>query len=215
MGERDAGDEGKVYDGVPAIGLPLKQVSSSLVRDWVRSALVPSALERLYKLGMGQLTFATPTQAGNVVHIEAPPAVQRAALRDVIAVGVPQSVGLTGEGDALPGVLAMGEFELQQARSEVHARRVGDGSNGTIGERIDAIADEIVEKVLGTEYVAPEGHEVVEITESATSSADDRAAEPPPPVDPDRNALAREFLARRLAAKQGRVSTNGSHPNHT
>jgi hypothetical protein len=229
MSERAADDDGEaveVYDGVPPIGEPLRSVSSSLVRDWVRSALVPAALTRLYEIGMGTTKFDVPTMAGNVVNVEAPAAVQRAALRDVIAIGVPPQVGLTGEGDDTPGVLALGEWELDQARGEVHAgsdKRLSEGdvtstTPESIGERIEqfaeGIANEIVAKVTGG-YTPPEGHTVVEITESATASEDDRAAEPPPPVNPDRNALAKEILARRRAQKQGRVSLNGSHPNLT
>lgn len=229
--ERDAATAAIVRDAVPEIGTPLKGVSSSLVRDWVRSALVPAALTRLYEIGMGTTRFDVPTMAGNTVNVPAPAAVQRAALRDVIQIGVPQQLGLTDERDDAPGVLALGEWELAQARGEAHppTQRTQRALPESVGERmVQDAADHVVadmkargiadaiDKALDPAhgYTPPAGHEVVVVEEDGSKQAHDtRGEEPPPPVDPDRNALAKQFLERRRAARAGRISLNGSHPN--
>jgi hypothetical protein len=177
-------------------------------------------------MGMGTLKFETPTPAGNVVTIEAPPAVQRAALMGVIGIGIPAQVGLVGETDERPGVIAVGEWDdaagespLEHARAEAHA-----------GMRsLPAIAEggiEVPERspASGDAYSAPEGHEVVEVHEEAHGS-DDEARDhlrARTVSDADRRAfLAKAILAKRLAAKptngngNGHKNGNGHHPNGT
>lgn len=196
---------------VPSIHTPLKSVSSSLVRDWVRSALVPQAVMRLYEIGMGVTKFDVPTMAGNTVNIEAPATVQRAALRDVISIGVPAQIGLTPDEGEVPGVLALGEWELAEARSDVHD---ASAANVTHVPRVTG-GIEVPEPEVN--YQPPEGHEVVVVTEDGSEAARDvRGEEPPPPPDPDRNALARSILAKRRAAREPRSvqPKAGTHPNH-
>lgn len=213
----------------PDLGIPLKAVSSSLVRDWVRSALVPDAVKRLFDIGMGVTRFDVPTMAGNTVNVPAPSSVQVRALQGVVAIGVPQQLGLTDEADPVPGVLAVGEWELAAARDEVHpsdTRRLTGGIEVSATDEPSTVALPNVDpsgvtpgSVAGiSNYVPPEGHDVIVVEEDAHVSNDTRADEPPPPVDADRNALAREFLARRRAARQtlrgpGAGPMPGEHPN--
>lgn len=234
----DERDEMIVAD-VPSIHTPLKQVSSSLVRDWVRSALVPDALLRLYNIGMGVTTFNVPTMAGNTVIVEAPAAVQRAALRDVISVGVPAQIGLTPDEGETPGVLALGEWELAGAREDAHTAsareqpRIAGGievpENGESGESGEGVAQgargtpnpatesSSLSAPVDVPYVPPAGHEVVVVTEDGREAARDvRGEEPPPAPNPERNALAKSILAKRRAAREPRSvqPKAGTHPNH-
>lgn len=217
LGDDDAHVAEFVGSGAkPDLGIPLKAVSSSFVRDWVRSALVPDAVKRLFDIGMGVTRFDVPTMAGNTVNVAAPSSVQVRALQGVVAIGVPQQLGLTDDADPVPGVLAVGEWELAAARDEVHpsdTRRLTGGIEVPERTEPDDCGD-----VLHS-YQPPEGHEVVVVEDEDSHVTNDTRAEmPPPPVDVDRNTLAREFLARRRAARQtlggpGAGPMPGDHPN--
>ena len=204
---------------LPDLGLPLKQVSSSLVRDWVRSALVPAAVKRLYDIGMGVTEFTVVDIKGGHHVVEAPPTVQRAALRDIVSIGVPPQVGLTGDDNELPGVLALGEYELEQARDEVHADRA-DRPRLTGGIEVPESGSSPEQ---AEPYTPPAGHEVVVVEGEAKGGAATHTDEspPPPPVSPDRNALAKQILAKRRAARSRPNASAkdgpkaGTHPNHT
>lgn len=185
----DGGEAGEVAARHDISG-PLKRVSANLVRDWARAALVPAALQRLYEIGMGQTKFATPTVTGAVLDLEAPPAVQRAALRDVISVGVPGQLGIVGDAEQLPGVMAFGEWELEEARAEVH------GNVRKLPESVTTGGIEVPAPEAAVPYEAPADHEVVEIVETADGTVAADQAPHEPVVDPVRS-LAREFLARR------------------
>lgn len=231
LGDDDAHVAEFVGSGAkPDLGIPLKAVSSSLVRDWVRSALVPDAVKRLFDIGMGVTRFDVPTMAGNTVNVAAPSSVQVRALQGVVAIGVPQQLGLTDDADPVPGVLAVGEWELAAARDEVHpgdARRLTGGIEVSATDEPSTVALPNVDpsgvtpgSVAGiSNYVPPEGHEVVVVEDEDSHVTNDTRAEmPPPPVDVDRNTLAREFLARRRAARQtlggpGAGPMPGDHPN--
>lgn len=222
--EEEAYERETIAADVPDIRLPFVGVKSAVVRDWVRAALVPKAITRLYEIGMGVTRFDVPTMAGNTVRVEAPAAVQRAALRDVIAVGVPPQVGLASDDDALPGVLALGEYELAAARDEVHTDTPSLPHGVTIAESEPdergivrgTIAGKLADLLNAYRYVPPDGHEVV-VVEEAEATADGRATEPPPPVDPQRNALAQAILARHRARMRDSAKAGpraGEHPQH-
>ena len=185
------------------IHLPFVGVKSALVRDWVRAMLVPPALERLYRIGMGVERFEVVTEKGTTFVVPANASVQVRALQAVIGVGVPQQLGLASEDGEAPGVLAVGEWELAVARSEVHGSASGPVEVIGPGESAEP-------------YVPPEGHAVV-VVEDAEATNDAKADEPPPPADPDRNALARAILAKRRARRAGPHDgpRAGDHPNHT
>jgi len=219
---------------VPDIRTPFVSVKSTLVRDWVRAALVPAAVQRLYEIGMGVTRFSVPTMAGNTVRVPAPAAVQTRALQGIISIGVPQQLGLASDGDELPGVIAVGEWELAGARGEVHEQHASSQSiAGALGAALgegEGVAQGAGESPkLASEssslsapaYVPPEGHEVVVVEEHETTN-DTRAEQEPPPADPladPRIALAREFLERRRASRNGTKPHDGpkpgDHPNHT
>lgn len=191
---------------VPDIAVPFVAVKTALVRDWVRAMLVPPAVKRLYEIGMGRTRFDVPTAAGNTVRVPAPAAVQVRALQGVIGIGVPQQLGLTGEGDELPGVLAVGEWEMAAVREGVAQ---GAGESPKLASESSSLS--------APAYVPPEGHEVIVVDDEAAVTSDTRAEEPPPPVNPDRNALAKAILAKRRAARSGPHDgpRAGDHPNHT
>ncbi len=207
MTERAEYDDGPTE--VVDIRVPFVGVKSALVRDWVRAALVPDAVKRLFEIGMGRTTFAVPTMAGNVVNVPASAGVQTKALQGIIAIGVPQQMGLVAEDGEMPGVIAVGEWELAEARGDAHdlRERAAHAMIGPVDqpEQGDALG----------RYVPPDGHTVT-VVEDAEVSNDAKADEPPPAPDPDRNALAREFLARRRAARVGPHDgpRAGDHPNH-
>lgn len=191
-------DEDETEEALP-LRMPLKRLSASLVRDWVRTTLVPEAVKRMHEIGMGQTTFDVPTMTGKVVQVPAPASVQQRALAAIIAIGVPPQVGITSEGAETPGVIAMGPVELDDARAEVHARylpRIG-------GIEVPAGGAETPET-----YVPPPDHTVVEIDEH-TSTHDDRRAEVPPPPPPRSKTLAQVILERRRAARRA-----ASPPTH-
>lgn len=193
------------------IAVPLKRVSANLVRDYARAVLVPEALLRLHEIGMGKTTFATPVATGAVLQLEAPPAVQANALKAVIAVGVPPQVGLVGDAEPLPGVIAVGEYELQEARDEAHTgvrsatlpRAGGIEVSDAIeraprGGAVKAEPDDVPPA-----YVPPEGHDVVEVVEGGAALGESEPAPHVPVTDPKR-ALAAMFLAKlRANPKRG------------
>ena len=179
----------------PDLTVPLKRVSANMVREWARAALVPAALQRLYEMGMGVTQFKVPTAMGNVVEVPAPAAVQRAALHDVVSVGVPGQIGLTGEADQLPGVMAFGEWELDEARGEVHGASRSLPTTGGI---------EVVPQAAPADaYEPPPDHSIVEVHEGVGAPADAERSVEEHEVAPDpKRVLAAQILAKR---RNGRV----------
>jgi hypothetical protein len=209
--------------------LPYARVSANVVREWARAVLVPPALKRLYEMGMGVTKFATPTAAGNVISIEAPPAVQRAALSAVIGIGVPAQVGLIGETDERPGVLALGEWDdvagaspLDQARAEAHAGMRGMGAIASGGIEVTDHSPSSPASSPAPTYSAPVGHEVIEVVEDSKGDAkgtDDTRADELRPTTHSladaRAALAAQILAKRRNGSNGSNGNGTSHSNGT
>lgn len=189
-------------DLVPDITQPIRRVSAALVRDWVRATLVPKAVRRMAEIGMGVTRFDVPTAAGNTVRIPAPSSVQQRALAAIIGIGVPQQLGLTGEGGELPGVIALGPLELDEARREAHLARGILPTSG--GIEVPSPVDPLVAPA----YEAPEGHTIVEVEENGVTN-DTRADVPPPPL-PTEPTLAQQILARRRASRAN-GNGNGAH----
>jgi hypothetical protein len=113
-----------VSDALPSIEGAFAVHTSKLIRDYVRSVLSPPLLKRMYDTAMGVEKFDTPTAMGNVVRVEASPVVQMATARALVQIGVPAQLGLTdGDGNVLPGVIALGPLEMDAARRESHGER--------------------------------------------------------------------------------------------
>jgi hypothetical protein len=113
-----------VSDALPSIEGAFAVHTSKLIRDYVRSVLSPPLLKRMYDTAMGVEKFDTPTAMGNVVRVEASPGVQMATARALVQIGVPAQLGLTdGDGNVLPGVIALGPLEMDAARRESHGER--------------------------------------------------------------------------------------------
>lgn len=194
-------------DAIAGIETPVVKVSAQVVRDWVRAVMVPPALKRMYEIGMGVTKFEVPTMAGNVVQVGAPASVQQKALAAVIALGVPPQVGIAdGSEDETPGVLAVGEWELQDAREAVHGSRAalppGVVSSGSEPSEPAPAAEEPTAGEPA--YQPPEGHGVVEVIErgDGTSEIVNAPPEARPARAPDTALLAKLILAKRRLAKK-------------
>lgn len=166
------------------------------LREWMRATLVPPAILRMNDIAHGITKFDTPTPAGNVVQIEAPPAVQRAALQNIIQLGLPPQLGLVDEdGETLPGVIALGQFDMDATQSAAHAARytgIGPAIDGTLAAE-DRVAD-VLPPSSKSSYELPPDHEMVVVEEGVGTEAvtsEDRA---PAPIDdtptPEQIALA-------------------------
>ncbi len=193
---------------IPDIHEPIKRVSAALVRDWVRANLVPAAVQRMHDIGHGVTKFDVPTAAGNTVRVPAPSSVQQRALAAIISIGVPQQLGLTGEGGELPGVIALGPLELDEARREAHQGRFPLPTSGGIEVPLSPASGAPI-------YTPPEGHEITVVEEGIGSTGSDTRGEVAPPAPPSTPTLAQQILARRRARKNGAHSTpsngNGAH----
>lgn len=122
--EREYSRDVRGVDTLPKLDGAFATHTAKLIRDYVRSVLAPPLLARMYETAMGIQTFDTPTAAGNVVQVEASPGVQMATARALIAFGVPTQLGLTdGDGNILPGVIALGPLDMDAARQESHGER--------------------------------------------------------------------------------------------
>lgn len=200
-------------DGKPAIGDVKVKHTAKVVRDWVRSVLVPDAVKRMYDIGMGIQTFDTPTAAGNVVQVEAPPSVQQKALQALIQLGVPTQLGIVDEdGNSLPGVFALGALDLDAARQqahgdryvapEAHARAVATLQAGLEGVVHDAVAaiptgpTNVPPLKPMSERIADGEFTVVEVVEGVGEQQKANEDRPPGPIveveDARTRALARQ-----------------------
>jgi hypothetical protein len=209
-------------DGKPAIGDVKVKHTAKVVRDWVRSVLVPDAVKRMYDIGMGIQTFDTPTAAGNVVQVEAPPSVQQKALQALIQLGVPTQLGIVdGDDNALPGVFALGALDLDAARQQAHGDRyVAPEAHARAVATLQAGLDNVVHDAVAaiptgptnvpplkpmSERIAAGEFTVVEIEEGAGEQTGTDEDRPPGPIaeveTPATRALQRqrERMKKRLA----------------
>jgi len=180
-------------------------VPTKLVRDWVRSELLPEVIPRLYDIGMGVQKFDVPTMAGNVVTVPAPASVQVNAIATLIDVGMGHNKHDETGMDELPGVFALGELELvavqernEQLRSSGGILASGNGSPPEFSETTGA--------------TVPEGHEVVEVDEDpmkGIGNGTHPGEEPPPEPPPAPPTLEQQILARRRMRRDVRGNGGG------
>ncbi len=199
-----------------------------VIRDWVRSVLVPEALLRLYKIGMGVEKFKIPTEKG-LIDVPAFASVQVEALSKVVDVGVPRQLGLVDNtGEDLPGVMLLGPLDLEEAQraNRQQLRLVaGNGHPSNGGASVSpADPDSAVFSrdtgdsadhgdVILSPSVRAGGYEIVEVPQDAMAAPDGQKPGelPPPPVE-RKPTLAQEILARRRAAKNARPPSADEHP---
>lgn len=226
--EREYVREAYGADGLPGITQVVVKHPAKLVREWVRSVLLPPAIKRLYDIGMGVQTFDQPTAAGNVVTIEAPPMVQAQALKTLIGIGVPSQVGLVDDdGNALPGVLALGALDLDAARREAHGERYMPPEHYdavraaiTAGDPAATVRDEdapslpmrpMEERIAAGEFTVVEVEEGIGSPQGASQDTDTA----PSPVEPEpEETPAQAALRRHRERMKGRrpVGWQNTHP---
>jgi hypothetical protein len=211
---------------------PQMKLSARVIREFVRGTLVAPAAQRLYNIGMGIEKFPVVVPNGDsavkIIDVPAPPAVQVKALTAIIQVGVPpQAAPLDTNAEELPGVLVLGEDDVDSARQLAHGERyvpperrlsafaeaVGEPSPtmgaypSDPGVTTSGIDPTMQSRVEAGEF---ELVEVDETPDSAEATRDDRGATDasPPVPPPDTASLAKQILARRRAR---RANGNGAH----
>lgn len=181
-----------------------KNYRAKLVRDWALDVLCPPAIRRMYEMGMGITKFDVPTMVGSIVSVPAPAAVQRAALHDVIQVGLPGQLGLVdAEGNQLPGVIALGAYDMHAAQAQIHGTRfeaIGAAVQAELHAN-DQIADVPPPKATGG-YEVPKDHELVVVEEDGTAAT--RNDDTPPPAERDDDTPTPEQIA--LAKHRDRMA---------
>lgn len=191
-------------------------VLAKTVREWVRSVLVPPALLRLHDIGHGLTRHEVATMVGTVM---VPPSasVQVKALTALVGAGLPSQVGLVDADDnALPGVFALGELELANAREAAHGDRAFTalGMAGVEGEVVEGtgIPASTAARVERGEL------EVVEVEEGVgvTRETDDRAPGPIVPHETTEQRILRERRERKAAkAAAVRAANDAAHAGHS
>lgn len=216
-----------------------QQISAKAIRDWVRAELIPPALLRLYRIGMGVEKFKIPTQAGHLVDVEAFASVQVDALSKLVDIGVPRQLGLVDNTDGeLPGIMALGTLDLEEVQAAHEQRYLaagnGDRSNGAklspsspaspaepgsagYNAGISGTSDESACGNGGATLspsVRAGGYEIVEVEQETFAAPDgEKPGEVPPPAVPQEPTLAQQILARRRAARRnGRPSSSDETP---
>lgn len=167
------------------------QRTAAWIRESVRQHLLPSAIQRLYRIGMGIEHFAVPTMVGKIVRVPASASVQARALRDLVAIGVPQQLGLVDDqGNSQAGVIALPPLDLMQAQAARHGAQAA----------LDAL-----EQALGQEALEVVDLEDIEATTpSTTTPADEQRLAPRasvPTLDAAAIERARAVLRRRQAGE--------------
>lgn len=155
---------------LPRIGREIaSMLNSKVIRRYVQAVLAERAIGRLYDIGMGVTTFDVPTMTGKIVRVPAAASVQVKALMGVISIGIPSHQQVVDEdGNALPGVFAMGPLELDQARRIAHGDRYMAQP-----EAIEAPPPRpMAERIADGEFT------VVEVDETAAVAGRDDDAEP-------------------------------------
>lgn len=166
--DRRRGNELARYVGTYANGqAALAVIKAAMIRDFVRSEIVPTVVGRLYDIGMGNATFEQIVydNGPQVLEVEAPAAVQVAALKELVAIGIPRQLGVVdGSDQEIPGVFVLGEARLEEAR-EIAGQ--GDFMGGPATDR--GLDERMQQRIEAGEF------EVVEVDE--TDSSNDATAE--------------------------------------
>jgi hypothetical protein len=159
-------------------------LATNLVRDYVRTEMLPDVLDRMYSIGMGVEQFKHATMFGDIYEMPASAQVQVAALGRLLGIAVPSKLGLVDTTPKLPGIFVFPEAEMNQARQlagqDEYAILPGNG-NGSV-----ARLSPDVERA-----VAAGDMEVVEVDENGTAAISNDQA-PGPVVRSPR--LEDEFL---------------------
>ena len=178
-----------------------RNITTRLVREFVRETIIPDAIERMRAIGHGEIEFPQAImvpggkdQPGRIeiVDVQAPASVQVSALAKLVDIGAPR-VTQGNEGVKMIGVIAIGTEgpELQRARELAAQNRVAERGLPPPGQ----------------EYKPPPGHRVMVIEDDLTGtkrppSPDDATsaapAVPPSPIQ----SKARELAAKRRAKKK-------------
>jgi hypothetical protein len=185
-------------------------MSARIIREYVREVFIEPAVQRLYDIGMGEQTFEVLTKDGTIKEIEASPRVQVQALSTLIAIGIPGQLGLVDDdGNALPGVIALGELDMASARDASTGSRFGAAAR-VIGAPVptDAPDESPLSPEMQARIEAGE-FQVVEV-EEGTAAPRALADAPPPPIDPSVMTPEQVILAKRRARRNG---TNGNGTN--
>jgi hypothetical protein len=213
--EREYDAEYKGADALPDLSDQRVSYPAKLVRDWVRSVLVAPAIKRLHDIGHGVQTFDTPTMAGNVVRIEAHPSVQVKALATLVAIGIPTQMGIVdGDGNTLPGVLALGPLDLDAARQQAHGERyvspemdarlragvraLTNGTNGGVtGDPSQELPPPMSERIKAGEF------QMVEVEEGVGTDVRNDVDHAPGPI-PEHETTEQRILRQRRARRNGK-----------
>jgi hypothetical protein len=189
-------------------------IAPKIVRNYIRSTLLGPALQRLYDIGMGVATFDTPVGEGRVLELEAPPNVQTAALKALVQTALPTNHTLDVEQpNVLPGVIALGPLDLDDARRVAHGERYLGEVPAPVEGAHPALAPD-APRMTGDpdapppppmeERVAAGEFEIVEVDENPESltgaTKHEPGAEDRPPLGPEL-AKVLEVPATPIAAK--------------
>lgn len=185
------------------------RVTAKLVREYVRTVMIEPVVKRMYDIGMGVETFDVPTAIGRIVNVPASASVQVRALQGLLQVGVPTQLGLVDDdGNALPGVVALGELDMRSVQESnlprlgQAMRAFGDSANGNGADstaeaavRLDAaLSPGMAERIEQGEF------EIVEVVEGDSTPRSLPDA-PPPPIDQSTMTPEQRILAKRRARR--------------
>jgi hypothetical protein len=180
-------------------------IGARVVRDWVRAQLIPSALTRLYNIGMGTEKFTIATERG-LIDVPAFASVQVEALSKLVDLGVPRQLGLVdSDGEDLPGVIALGVLELDEVQRDQHSERFPQLKRLGEGDGVEVAADgesqtgiSATSDVMLSPSVRSGGYEIVEVPQEAMAAKDgEKPGEIPPPPLSTEPTLAQKILAKR------------------
>lgn len=193
------------------------RIAAELVRAYVRSVMLPDTVKRLFEIGMGRTQFTGVTMFGDFFEMEAPAHVQVAALKAINEIGVPAKLGTGDAVPTLPGVFALPESDLEDARGILaKGQYMGSNANKRLPRQaLNTVLD------AGTE---PRGVKLSDDVERAIEAGDMEVIEvedgdevvpsddrDPPPVRPASQRLTPEQLI--LARRRRRNGSNGTNGN--
>jgi hypothetical protein len=199
---------------------PFTIVPVKLVRDWIRSELLPDIVPRLHETAMGAKLFETLVVSDDKKTViatmaAAPPSTQVQAMTTLLDAALGHSRADDESASELPGVFALGELELVAIQEERTPTGHGNGNGRkTNGRAILASGEGSPPEFSETDgatvspamaEAADAAHtnlEYVEIEEHPTRGDAEEPEDGPPRVAEGPPTLAQEILARRHAQKR-------------
>lgn len=113
-----------VIEDVPDLTELYDRVAPKLVRNYIRTTMLPGVLLRMYEMAMGRTLHPTFSPLGALLELEAPPQVQASVLKSLASLAMPTNHTLDQEQpDTLPGVIALGPLDMEHARRQAHGER--------------------------------------------------------------------------------------------